>query len=67
MRTRLKPSADVEEAHYSTTLGHLGNISYRAGNKKLVFDAGTERTDDAEANKYLTKQYREPWVVPENV
>lgn len=67
IRTREKPTGDVEEAHYSTTLGHLGNVSYRAGNKLLEFNSETEKTNDPVANKYLTKEYREPWIIPENV
>jgi hypothetical protein len=57
----------VEEAHYSLIPGHLGNISYRAGNKLLEFDPRTESTNDPIANKFLTKDYRAPWIVPENV
>ncbi len=67
VRTREKPDGDVERAHISTALGHLANISYRAGNIRLQFDADTETTDSAEANRYLTKEYREPWAVPEQV
>jgi len=67
IRTREKPTADVEQAHYSTSLGHLANVSYRAGNKKLEFNPATQKTDDPEADKYFSKDYREPWVVPENV
>jgi len=67
IRTREKPTGDVEQAHISTGLGHLANISYRAGNRKLDFNPATQKTDDVEANKYFTKSYREPWVVPENV
>jgi len=67
IRTREKPTGDVEQAHISTGLGHLANISYRAGNRKLDFNPATQKTDDPEANKYFTKTYREPWVVPKNV
>jgi hypothetical protein len=67
MRTRKKSTGDVEQAHLSTGLGHLGNISYRAGNKQLGFNPTTQRTDNPEANKYFTKEYREPWIVPDNV
>ena len=68
IRTRKKPKADVEEVHYSMTLCHLANISYRVGNRKLAFDAGTERfVNDTEADKYLKANYRKPWVVPEKV
>ncbi|MFC1558281.1 Gfo/Idh/MocA family protein [candidate division KSB1 bacterium] len=68
LRSREKPNADVEEAHLTTLLCHAGNISYRVGNRKLVFDAKTETfINDAEANKLLKPEYREPWVVPEKV
>jgi hypothetical protein len=65
---RNKPIADVEIGHQSVLLCHLANISYRVGNQKLEFDPQTEsfRNSD-EANKYLKRQYRQPWVVPDEV
>jgi len=58
---------DIEEGHISTTLCHLANISFRTG-RKLVFDPKTERfVNDEEANRYLTRQYREPYVLPDSV
>ena len=60
-------AADVEEGFMSTAVCHLGNISYRVG-RALVFDGKSERfVNDAEANKLLTRDYREPFVVPEKV
>lgn len=57
----------VETAHLSSGLAHLGNISYRLG-RQLTFDPDTERfPDDDEANEMLTRKYRKPYVVPENV
>ncbi len=57
----------VETAHLSSGLAHLGNIAYRL-NRVLNFDPKTEKfVGDAEANKYLTRQYRKPYVVPEKV
>ncbi len=68
IRTRQKPSADVEDAHYSNALCHLANISYRVGNRKLHYDGKTESfVKDDEANRYLRANYRKPWVIPENV
>ena len=68
IRTRKKPKADVEEVHYSMTLCHLANISYRVGNRKLAFDGDNETfVNDAEADKYLKANYRKPWVVPDKV
>ena len=68
VRNRSTPVADVEEGHVSTLLAHLANISYRVGNRKLLFDEKTETfTDCDEANKYLKRTYREPWVLPDQV
>ena len=59
-------NADVEEGYMSTALCHLGNISYRL-KRPLVFDGRTERFKDEDANKYLKREYRAPFVVPEKV
>ena len=59
--------AEIEEGHLSSALCHLANIAYRTG-RTLTFDPKTERfPGDEEANKLLTRQYRAPFVVPENV
>lgn len=68
IRTRKKPNADVEIGHQSVLLCHIANISYRVGNKKLEFDPKTESfTNCEQANKYLKRKYRKPWVVPDSV
>jgi predicted dehydrogenase len=68
IRTREKPNADVEQGHYSALLCHMANISYRTGNRKLAFDPKTETFPDApEANQYLKRPYRDPWIVPDQV
>jgi len=68
IRTRNKPIADVEIGHYSVLLCHLANISYRVGNQKLHFDSKTESFSNCDqANKYLKRQYRQPWVVSDEV
>jgi predicted dehydrogenase len=57
----------IHEGHMSATLGHLGIISYRTG-RKLTFDPATETfPNDAEANKYLTRNYRSPYIMPDEV
>ena len=51
----------------STTLGHLANISYRTG-RKLTFDPDKEQfVADQEANRYLTREYRKPYILPDKV
>lgn len=68
MRSRKRSKSDVEEAHLSTLLCHLANISFRVGNRKLKFDGKTESfVNDPEANKYLKVKYREPWIIPDKV
>jgi len=58
---------DILEGHMSAALCHMANISYRTG-RKLALDPKTETFgNDAEANRYLTRKYREPYVMPDKV
>ena len=60
-------TCDIEEGYLSAALVHMANISYRTG-RKLHFDPHTERfVHDDEANSYISRKYREPFVVPEKV
>ena len=66
-RNRGELTAEIEEGAISTTLVHLANISYRLG-RTLDFDAATYSVkNDKEANAMFRRQYRAPFVVPENV
>jgi predicted dehydrogenase len=57
-------NAGVEVWHYSAALCHFANIAMRVG-RRLTFDANLERfIGDAEANTYLTKQYRKGFELP---
>ena len=45
---------------------HYANISYRLGGEKLTIDPKTESISSSEAARALLKrEYREPWVIPE--
>ena len=56
-------NAPIEEGHKSSTLSHLANIAYRVG-RTLEFDPKTETfRNDTEANAFLSREYREPFVV----
>jgi predicted dehydrogenase len=56
--------APIEEGHFSTTLCHLGNISYRVA-RSVKFDGATERfVGDDEADKLLARSYRAPYSLP---
>ena len=58
---------DIAEGHMSSVLGHLGVVSYRTG-RKLTFDPKFETfVNDKEANSYLTRKYRPPYVMPDKV
>jgi hypothetical protein len=48
-------------------LCHLANVAFRTG-RKLTFDPASETfPGDAEANRYLKRQYRAGFKVPEKV
>ncbi len=60
-------NAEIEEGHLSSVLAHLANISYRLG-RSLKFDPATEKFQgDEEANRLLKREYRSPYVIPEEV
>ena len=60
-------NAPVETAHLASALAHLGNIAYRTG-RTLNFDPVTEKfIGDEEANAYLTRPPRAPYIVPDKV
>jgi predicted dehydrogenase len=59
--------ASLEDGHLSSTLCHLGNISYRVG-RSVKFDGATERfVGDEDADKLLGRSYRAPFVLPEKM
>lgn len=58
---------DIKEGFYSSSLPILANISYRLG-RELRFDGTNEKfVKDAEADKMLTREYRKPYVVSNQV
>lgn len=58
---------DIMEGHFSSSLPHIANISYRLG-RELRFKGEYEKfANDPEADLMLTRNYRKPFVVPENV
>ena len=60
IRTRKPTAATAETGHRSVSVCHLGNISMRLG-RKLNWDPVKEQFDDAEANKWLSREMRSPW------
>jgi len=66
-RDRSILNADIEEGHLSSAYCHLGNIALRLGRKLQIDPPSESFLDDSEANAMLKRDYREPFVVPENV
>jgi len=57
----------VQTGHLSSSLAHLGNISYRLG-RQLEFDPVAERfigEGENEANNMLSRDYRAPYILPD--
>jgi hypothetical protein len=66
-RKREDLRCEILEGHMSTALCHLANIAFRTG-RKLTFDPAAETfPGDPEANRFLTRTYRQPYVVPDQV
>jgi len=64
VKSRDLPAGDIEIGHRSTATCLLGNIALRTG-RKLLWDAAAEKfTNVPEANTWLTRRYRAPWVLP---
>jgi predicted dehydrogenase len=65
IKTRSQCSCNFAYGHRLSSVGHLGNVALRTG-EKLKWDAATERIiNHPEANTFLTKEYRRPWTLPE--
>ena len=60
-------TAGVEAGVLSASLVHLANASYRAGRKLAVDPKSMRFVGDSQANALLTRAYRAPYVVPEQV
>ncbi|HUS04767.1 MAG TPA: Gfo/Idh/MocA family oxidoreductase [Bryobacteraceae bacterium] len=60
-------TADILEGHISAAMVHMANTSYRLG-RRLKFDGKTETYGgDTEANRYVSRNYRAPYNVPDKI
>ena len=59
-------ACDGLEGHYTSTLPHLGNISYLV-KRELTFDGQKETfVDDKKADALLTREYRKGFEIPKS-
>jgi len=54
---------DIYSGHVSSVMCHAGNLAWRTG-LALHFDGKTETFAEAEANKYLSREYRKGYELP---
>jgi predicted dehydrogenase len=68
IRSRQQPNAPITEGHKSSVLVHLANLSYRAGNKQLLFSPEFEKiTNDEKGQTLAEGYYRKGFEIPEQV
>jgi len=63
IKTREKPFRDIELASHTAAVCHLGNIAYELQRSLKWDQAKQEFPGDAEANRFLDRARREPWVL----
>jgi predicted dehydrogenase len=65
IKNRKRPIADVEIGARSVTVCHLGNLAYW-NRRKLTWDpAKWQIVGDEEAAKWIDRERRDPWKLPE--
>ena len=68
IRTRNQPNGNIVEGHNSSVLIHLANLSYRAGNKQLLFSSEYETIqNDSKAVAMSQHQYRKGFEIDKEV
>ena len=64
VKSRQKPISDIEIGHRSTSTCLLGNVAYRSG-RRVTWDVDKQEIKEggSEAQQYLARHYRAPWVL----
>ncbi len=62
VKSRRRPTSDIEIGHRSTSACLLGNVAYRS-KERLAWDVPNQRLTQgsAEAHRLLSREYRAPW------
>ncbi len=64
IETGSNPVADIEVGHLATNMSLLGMLSWKIG-RSVAWDGEKEQIiNDPEANKLLSRDYRDPWRYP---
>lgn len=64
VKSRQQPVESAEVGHHLSTVAHLGNIALRT-HRKIEWDPAQERiVNDAEADRLVGVEYRQPWMLP---
>ncbi|MBM4002158.1 MAG: Gfo/Idh/MocA family oxidoreductase [Planctomycetes bacterium] len=61
VRSGDRPNSDIEEAHKSTLLCHLGNIAYRLGRALKIDPRNGNIVGDEQATGLWSREYRKGW------
>ena len=61
IRNKAKLNAPINEGHYSTLLGQLGNLAHRTGRSLKINPATGRILNDAEAHKLWSREYAKGW------
>ena len=62
-KTRERPFRDIEFAAHTATVCHLGLIAYELKRSLKWDQAKQEFPGDEEANRFVDRARREPWVL----
>ncbi|RIH62803.1 gfo/Idh/MocA family oxidoreductase [Mariniphaga sediminis] len=66
IRTREQANGGIAEGHKSSVLIHLANLSYRAGNKQILFSPEYEAVlNDSKVQELAGRGYRKGFELPE--
>jgi hypothetical protein len=60
VRTREKPTSDIEKCFHSTATCLLGNVALRS-KLRLDWDMANLTVKQSEARHLLKREYRKPW------
>jgi hypothetical protein len=66
VKSRREPACPIETGRQVAVFSHAANIAVRSGAGRLLWDAAKGRFSNSDAaNRFITPEYRRPWVLPE--